>query len=56
MKTEYAGDGGCPQRDSAEHKEYIHKSNTLLLLGFSINRSLSDSTVFAGFCEPVFRI
>ena len=22
MKTEYAGNGGCPQRDSAEHKEY----------------------------------
>ncbi len=22
MKTEYAGDGGCPQRDSAEHEEY----------------------------------
>ena len=23
MKTEYAGNGGCPQRDSAEHKEYV---------------------------------
>ena len=22
MKTEYAGNGGCPQRDSAEHEEY----------------------------------
>ena len=22
MKTEYAGNGGCPQRDSAEHKEH----------------------------------
>ena len=22
MKTEYVGNGGCPQRDSAEHKEY----------------------------------
>ena len=28
MKTEYAGDGGCPQRDSAEHKEYAGAQST----------------------------
>ena len=28
MKTEYAGNGGCPQRDSAEHKEYAGAYST----------------------------
>ena len=27
-KTEYAGNGGCPQRDSVEHKEYAEAYST----------------------------
>ena len=28
MKTEYAGKGGCLQRDSVEHKEYAEAYST----------------------------
>ena len=45
MKTEYAGDGGCPQRDSAEHEEYAG--------AYSIGRRESEERDGADLLEKV---
>ena len=45
MKTEYAGNGGCPQRDSAEHEEYAG--------AYSIGRRESEERDGADLLEKV---
>ena len=42
MKTEYAGKGGCLQRDSVEHEEYAEVYSTERTVQTCLKRYLTE--------------